>query len=118
MVKFQRACEHLESIHTIVESWSKVTTYKTVSEPDPDGSGLVNTERYVAKIGGPPLPNLSALVGDCLNNFRGTLDHMIWFASILHTNEDPPPIPDISASLFGTTETLIPLADSMLSRRK
>jgi hypothetical protein len=76
-VKYARACEHLEAIRGIVETWSKSTTYETISEPDPDGSGLVHCWRYVAKIGGPEFPDISALLGDCLNNFRAVLDHTI-----------------------------------------
>jgi hypothetical protein len=91
-VKYARACEHLEAIRGIVETWSKSTTYETISEPDPDGSGLVHCWRYVAKIGGPEFPDISALLGDCLNNFRAVLDHTIWFASVLHSG-DPPPKP-------------------------
>jgi len=90
--KFKRACIHLEAIQSIVEAWSKETTYKTISEPDPDGSGLVHCERYVARIGGPPLPDISLLLGDCLHNFRGVLDHTIWFASCVNRG-DPPPGP-------------------------
>jgi hypothetical protein len=91
-VKFRRACEHLEAIREIVEIWSHETAYETVSEPDPDRSGIVHCQRFVAKIDGPPFPDISALLGDCLHNFRGVLDHLIWFASVLHKG-DPPPGP-------------------------
>ena len=91
-MKFTRACEHLGTIEEIVRTWSEVTTYETISEPDPERSGVVDCVRYVAKIGGPPLPELSALLGDCLHNFRGVLDHMIWFASVIESG-DPPPGP-------------------------
>ena len=89
-VKFTRACEHLEAIKTIVETWSKETTYKTIAEPDPERSGLVNCERYLARITGPEFPDISALLGDCLHNFRSVLDHMIWFASVVNKGEPPP----------------------------
>jgi len=91
-VKFSRACEHLNAIEQIVREWSDVTTYEYVSEPDPERSSMVDCVRYVAKIGGPPLPELSSLLGDCLHNFRGVLDHMIWFASVVQSG-DPPPGP-------------------------
>jgi hypothetical protein len=90
--KFKRACEHYEAIKRVVDEWNKVTTYEVFSERDPDKSELVHCQRYVAKIGGPEFPNISALLGDCLNNFRAVLDHMIWFASVIHSG-DPPPKP-------------------------
>ena len=88
--KFTRAYEHFKAIQTIVETWSKITTYETVSEPDPERSGLVHCERYVARIAGPELPDVSALLGDCLHNFRCVLDHMIWFASVVNSGSPPP----------------------------
>lgn len=104
-VKFKRACEHLEAIRNIVEAWSKVTTYETVPEPDPDSTGLVHCQRYVAKIGGPPLPDVSALLGDCLHNFRGVLDHMIWFASVLNSGDPPPKPKGISFPVWDNATT-------------
>src|ERR1019366_175194 len=88
--KFLRGCEHLEAIRGIVEAWNDVTTYETISEPDPDRSGMVDCVRYVAKIGGPPFPEISTLLGDCLHNFRGALDHLIWFALVCQSGEPPP----------------------------
>lgn len=90
--KFRRGCEHLKAIEEIVLAWDKVTTYETITEPDPDSNGLVHCQRYVAKIGGPPFPDISTLLGDCLHNFRCVLDHMVWFASIIESG-DPPPNP-------------------------
>ena len=88
--KFLRGCEHLEAIRGIVEAWNDVTTYETISEPDPDRAGMVDCVRYVAKIWGPPFPEISTLLGDCLHNFRGALDHLIWFASACQSGEPPP----------------------------
>lgn len=93
-MKFARAREHLDEIQRLVLEWGKETTYETVSEPDPDSSGLVNCHRYVARIGGPPLPDLSALLGDCLNNFRCVLDHMVWLLSVLHLNDPADTLPN------------------------
>jgi hypothetical protein len=88
-VKFSRACKHLNAIVRAVRKWSAKTTYETISEPDPEASGLVHCQRYVAKISGPPVPELAAVLGDCLHNFRGVLDHMVWFASMAYTNNRP-----------------------------
>jgi hypothetical protein len=89
-VKFTRACEHLKVIRGIVEAWGNETTYETIMEPDPERSGIVHCVRYVAKIGGPPIPEIPALLGDCLHNFRGALDHLIWLASVLNSGGPPP----------------------------
>ena len=88
--KFTRACQHLVAIEEIIKNWNSATTDETISEPDPDRTGIVDCQRYVAKIEGPLLPEFSALLGDCLHNFRGVLDHLIWYASVLHSGETPP----------------------------
>lgn len=87
--KFTRAYEHFKAIQTIVETWSKITTYETISEPDPERSGLVHCKRYVARITGPELPDVVALLGDCLHSFRCVLDFMIWFASVVNSGSPP-----------------------------
>jgi len=88
--KFARAQTHLDVIREIVLDWQNKTTHKTISELDPDVSGLVHCQRYVARITGPPLPDLSDILGDCIHNFRSTLDHVIWRASVIHCDGTPP----------------------------
>jgi hypothetical protein len=79
----------LNSIVDLVETWSRNTTYETVSEPDPESSGLIHCQRYVAKIRGPELPELADVLGDCLHNFRSALDHTVWFASTFPAGDLP-----------------------------
>ena len=87
--KFARAQLHLAEIRGIIETWQKQTTHTTISEPDPDASGMVHCERYVARITGPLLPGLSVLLGDCVHNFKSVLDHVIWRASVVHSDGTP-----------------------------
>jgi hypothetical protein len=89
MLKYTRGSEHLNALVDLVEAWMSETTYKTVSVLDPKSSGLVRCQNYVAEVRGPELPELADVLGDCLHNFRGELDHVIWFASTFPSGDPP-----------------------------
>jgi hypothetical protein len=90
---FARRCKYLDEIRTLVEEWNVLTTYEVVAEPDPEKSTFSNCMGYVAHMGGPPFPELSLLLGDCLHNFRDTLDHLVWPVSVIKCDANTPPNP-------------------------
>jgi hypothetical protein len=92
-IKLDRGEQHLNEIPDLILEWGEQESYRTIQQDDPQSDGITHCWRYVASIGGPPLPDhLSTRVGDCLHNFRCVLDHLVWELSVAKSG-DPPPRP-------------------------
>lgn len=93
-LKLARAAEHLDSLRALTLEWEKTERYETVQEQDAASNNDFEWIRFVARVGGSPLPGdaLATRLGDCLQNYRSALDHLIWELSVLESG-DPPPQP-------------------------
>jgi hypothetical protein len=91
-LKLGRAAEHLDSIRQLTNEWEKAELYETVQEPDDESDDEFEWIRFVARVGGPPLPadEMATRLGDCLQNYRSVLDHLIWELSVLASGSPPP----------------------------
>ncbi len=72
-LKLARAVEHLEDVRDPLERWHKACLNSLREKPDPDEPGY-----YCAWIDAPEIDaqRLSLSIGDCLQCFRSTLDHL------------------------------------------
>jgi hypothetical protein len=72
-LKLAHGQDHLQEISDLVQGWLKACFKTLREEPDPDEPGY-----YCAWIDAPEIDaqRLSLLVGDCLQAFRSTLDHL------------------------------------------
>jgi hypothetical protein len=74
--KLDRAEEHFHAVHREISEWQNLNRYETFSERG------VQTARVgigVQRVGPPPdLIRWSVIIGDCVNNLRSSLDHLIY----------------------------------------
>jgi hypothetical protein len=96
-LKLDRADEHANTMRSLIKAWEKQPQpYRFVTEVDEDADrldALYGHLRYLIRIfRALPADGLSKALGDCINNYRCVLDHLIWELSIQHSG-DPPPNP-------------------------
>jgi hypothetical protein len=86
-LKLSRAQDHLQEAECVVAQWIEAAQETVVEKPDPKRSG-----DHGAWIDPPVFPadELSLLVGDCLQCFRSTLDHLAFELATTFTT----PLPD------------------------
>src|SRR4051812_7680913 len=73
-LKLVRADEHLETLDNQITSFLEREPYSVSYERKPDGSEHIYRAHVVED---PPLA-LGVLIGDCLQNMRSALDHLVW----------------------------------------
>jgi hypothetical protein len=89
-LKLNRAMELKEEIKQESIGWASLNPYRfrtvEVDTDDPEYSHV----NYVVDVS-PSLPGdfLSTRLGDCVNNFRSVLDHLVWELSIAHSGPTP-----------------------------
>lgn len=84
-LKWQRGSEHFE---WLVEAWAKYTPAfqsELVVVPIPGG-----VELRLGRISDPPRKEWSLVIGDCVQNFRSALDHMVWQLAPQKARRDAP----------------------------
>jgi hypothetical protein len=108
-LKLRRAQEHRSALESEIVTWAASKPYeyftREVEDSDPDFQRI----QYVVKVNNPlPGDRLGQILGDCLNNYRGVLDHIIWELSNIHTGGMPKnptrigfPAPSTDATLSG-----------------
>jgi hypothetical protein len=74
--KFARAQDHLYALTTLVVGFLATEPYAAVEEVEDKDGGRVITHRGVIRE--KPPADWSPVVGDCLNNLRASLDHLVW----------------------------------------
>lgn len=73
--KLARSQEHAQTINDEIISWIKRSPYHIVNTHQPDGSRYSIVLRITEP---PPLLRWSLIAGDCINNMRSALDHLIY----------------------------------------
>jgi hypothetical protein len=88
--KFSRAYEHLQNIDDRIRWFLDMKPYRFVRQyqPEPDYSAPELFYQLVMHAPVAPPPELPALIGDCLGNFRSSLDHLIYDIALKHTGAD------------------------------
>ncbi len=86
-LKLDRAYEHLVAVHDEIGAFFELQPYRTVLQKvDTDGLEYV-LRGYIAH---PPPEMLPLIIGDCLQNMRTALDHLVWAMAIAHSGQEPP----------------------------
>lgn len=88
-MKMERAREHLKQLNAEEVEWFKDRKHYSVrKERDPD-----NPVYLIGKVTADPIPvdPLGLLIGDCVQNLRGTLDHLAFTLARAHTGDPLPP---------------------------
>lgn len=86
--KLDRASKHIEDLEQATQAWLGTDAYRIVAETNPKTSRTV----IRAKIGKPPAPIISLMVGDAVHNLRAALDHLALELAAAHHR--PHPVPD------------------------
>ena len=88
-IKFSRANDHLATIDAVISRFLDMKPYRLVREYDPQPPFEVNRKyvRCVVRLSAPLTPpaELALLVGDCLSNFRASLDHLVYAIALKYT---------------------------------
>lgn len=80
-LKLDRAHEHADHMEGLVVAWGHPHKFVTevYDESDVDYAHI----RYLVRISKQlPSDTLSQILGDCINNYRAVLDHLIWELSV------------------------------------
>ncbi len=74
-LKYTRAQEHLKAIQDSIKEFAKSDPYSVATEFDPDTG-----DKIWRVVGEPKIPprRISVVIGDCLTNFRASLDYLAW----------------------------------------
>jgi hypothetical protein len=72
-LKFDRACEHIDSLHEQVGRFLKEEPRRVLDKAEPKTGGYV---RYIESV--PTPPEWSVLLGEIAQNFHSCLDHIAW----------------------------------------
>ncbi len=89
--KFERAHKHLHDINDVIARFLDMKPYRLIGEYEPKHpfpmDGYV---RFTLRMHAPLLPpdELPTLIGDCLYNLRGSLDHLVYGIALQHTRRD------------------------------
>ena len=74
MFKLERAEQHLHELRPEIERWLKSGAYSISDDPDSDATYNILNAQLVR-----PMPSLiSQLIGDCLQNLRSAIDHLVY----------------------------------------
>jgi hypothetical protein len=71
--KFARAYHHFKMMGPEINRWVESDPYTISDEIDPNSGDNVVSAQLV----GAPPPIIAQMLGDCLHNFRATLDHLV-----------------------------------------
>lgn len=83
--KLARAQEHLQTLDGRIASFMEREPYRVSYERKPDGSDHI----YRVHVRESPPLELGAIIGDCLQNARASLDHLVWQLAILSGKTTP-----------------------------
>lgn len=85
-LKLERAQEHLVALDNEVTSWLEGEPYSISRERGAEGM------EYVFRVNVRQTPPLawSTIIGDCLQNMRSALDHLVWQLALSHTGSSLP----------------------------
>jgi hypothetical protein len=73
-IKLNRAKDHLQALDSELRVFMRSDFYELAREDDADGLGYVDRVQHVEEI-----PDaVSATLGDCIQNLRSCLDHIVW----------------------------------------
>lgn len=72
--KIWRSKQHLDAFHANAKAFAYSGSYRVVMEPDPKTNRLVIVLRDVEQMP----PALGLIIGDCANNLRSALDHLMF----------------------------------------
>lgn len=90
-LKLDRAHEHAAALEHLVRTWEQPSPHRFASEVEDDSDPDYVHLRYFVRISKLlPSEDLSVVLGDCLNNYRAVLDHLIWELSLDHSGPNPP----------------------------
>ena len=90
-LKLDRAHEHADSLENLILAWGNPKPQRFVTEVDDDTDPDYVHLRYLVRISSPlPSNTLSQILGDCINNYRAVLEHLIWELSVFHSGPNPP----------------------------
>jgi len=103
-LKLERGHEHFQALEGLLRSWERPQPHRVFTEPDENSDAELQRFRYVIQIIRPlPSDELSKALGDCINNYRCVLDHLIWQHSIVATGLNPPKPMGIKFPASGTS---------------
>lgn len=87
--KLDRAEEHLNAVQVEIAQWRNSCRYESFPERD---SKTTRVGVALLRIGPDPYTTRWAvIIGDCLTNIRGALDHLIYSFAKFHAANDPSP---------------------------
>ena len=84
-LKFDRACEHVDSLHDQIRAFlNEEHTHRVLDKFQPQTGGYV---RQIIQ-GAPTCPTWSILLGEIAHNFHSCLDHIAWQLAIAFSPTD------------------------------
>lgn len=86
--KLSRADEHLQAFHDELAAWGDSDPYKVTVDTNDQRTEYVYRLNYRTQ---PDLIRWGLIVGDCLHNMRGALDHLVYLLAIAASGKSPPP---------------------------
>jgi hypothetical protein len=84
MLKFKRAEEHYESLKSEMAAYIEPRPYRLIQEGDSQSGEYT----FRLEITRQPPDHLAMMIGDCLQNLRSSLDHMLWQIVYRATGKD------------------------------
>ena len=87
-LRLGRASEHLGTLKDEISAWSDTDPYSLVRKRNPDATCY---SIFLRVWNEPPLQRWSLITGDCVNNLRAALDHLVYAVAVHETKRDPPP---------------------------
>ena len=73
--KLHRALKHFEEANAVITAFLASNPYRVVFEHDP---ATIDEYLVTMFVEADPPAELSLLIGDCVYNFRSSLDHLAW----------------------------------------
>lgn len=101
--KFRNASDHLETLKNELLVWTKREVMAFVHEKNTDATEHYLVLRWTEE---PPVVRWGLLIGDCLHNFRSSLDHAVYGLAAATSGADPPPYADDLAFPICDTDEL------------
>jgi len=101
--KFRKGSDHLEALKNEVDAWGKGDVAVLALEANADATEHSLIHRWTEE---PPIVRWGVLIGDCVHNFRSSLDHAVYELAVAKTGADPPPYADALAFPICDTDQL------------
>jgi hypothetical protein len=86
LLKFDRARRHLHDFHQYLRGWFETGRHSEWAEDDPDAPDHILIKASAGEI---PVEPLSLIIGDTIQNFRASLDHLAFALAERHTSPLP-----------------------------